>query len=89
MGCDSMPGSRVVTWTSSLSRVAGGVVEDLADFADGRWGWGERVPVDDGAGEDGGVFGRRVGGDGGGLGGGECEGNDEQSKKGEISCRGG
>src|ERR1039458_8090769 len=59
---------------------AGGVVEDLADLAGGCGLGGEGVPVDEGAGEDSGVFGRGVGVDDG-LSGGECERSEEQAEK--------
>jgi hypothetical protein len=45
----------------------GWVVEDGPDLADGGGVRGERVPVDEGGGEDGGVLRRSVGADDGGL----------------------
>jgi len=60
---------------------AGGVVEDLADLAGGCGLGGEGVPVDEGAGEDGGIFGRGVGVEDGGLRRGQRERSEEEGEQ--------
>ena len=59
----------------------GRVVEDLAHLADGSGFRNERVPVDEGAGKDGRVFGRGVGSDNDGLLGGCGRGGEKEDQE--------